>query len=242
MSPTDPRHGRPGRAGYDQHRLDHEQPCQPCRDAAARYERGRQLDLLNGHTRMTDATGTRRRMQALVALGHTFGRLGPALGMTQAGASHIANSTRNTVRTATADRVTTLYEQWSMTLPPQTTSTDRKNAAYARTVARRNHWAVPLAWEGLDMNDPNTEPYATTNTRPDPNDVDTVLVERVLGGDLSVAPDATTAERRLIVAAWTNHTGRPLRALEREAGWKPERYKTPAHPSTALTSKEHTAA
>lgn len=242
MSPDDPRHGQPGRAGYDAHRADGETACGPCTDAAARYERARQLDLLNGTPRRVPAIGPRRRIRALVALGHTFAEVSRSVGVHRENLRRFAYSDASQMTSRLAGQILAAYDELSMRLPDDTTSHARRRVREARALGKQQRWAVPLAWEGVDMDDPKAKPYSTYEHRgPGHDDVDPVLVERVLGGDLSIARDATTAERRLIVADWTNRTGRPLADLEREARWKPERYKT--RPSTTTThTKENTAA
>lgn len=234
MSPTDPRHGT--YAGGRIHRADDEPVCTPCRRAEARYEQERLLDALAGRPRRLHAIGTQRRLQALVALGHTFTRIAEALDMSPSGAHRLATRPRSYVRATTAAKVDALYEAWSMSLPPSNTSTERKAAAYARGIAQKHSWPPPLAWEGIDIDDPNAVP--------DPggvdDDIDPVVVQRILAGDPTPAHAATPAERHLVVTAWET-TGRPLRALIDLTGWKPERYRTPSSTHTTNT-EENTAA
>lgn len=231
MSPTDPRHGT--YAGGRLHREVDEDTCDACKYAEARYERARQLDILNGRPRSIDATGTQRRLQALAALGHTWGRIGEALGMTASGAHHLATKAKAYVRATTAAKVEALFDAWSMTLPPEISTTERKNASYARTVARKRHWSPPLAWEGVDVDDPTATPDLGGTTD---DDIDPVVIERILAGDPTPAHTATPTERHLVVTAWSDRTGRPINDLARITGWKPERY------LTSPTQKEHTAA
>jgi hypothetical protein len=239
VSPDDPRHGT--YAGYHQHvRREHETACQPCLDAAARYERGRQLDLLNGTPRRVPSTGPRRKAQALIALGHTFVDVAAAANVhTQTMHRFTHGTTPNTTIRLTK-AINAAYDALSMKLPDEHDGHKARRAREARELAARLRWPVPLAWEGVDINDPRARPYSSHQRGPRHDDVDPVLVERVLSGDMTVARAATTAERRLIVAAWTNRTGRPLADLERGAGWKPERYKN--RPTTTPTTKENTAA
>lgn len=167
-------------------------PCDPCRRAEARYEQARVLDQLSGRPRMVPGTGTRRRVQALFALGHSFARIAEGLDMTGSAAWTFAH--RDTwVRATTAAKVATLYEAWSMTLPPATTGKDRKAAAYARTVATKHGWLPPLAWDDIDHD------AAAASGGQEDLEVDWVTVERILAGDLV---PATTAERRQVVARW----------------------------------------
>jgi hypothetical protein len=184
MLPDDPRHST--YAGGRVHRGDNEEVCEPCRRAEARYEQARLLDRLNGHPRTLPSLGTMRRIQALVALGHSFTRIAEALGDVTPGAAW-----------ALAHRM----------------GPDARAARYARTIATKHGWPPPLAWDDID-NDP--APAATVEHL----DVDPVVVERILAGD---AVNATTAERRAVVARWPE-TGRSYADLARLTGWKVERY------------------
>jgi hypothetical protein len=212
MLPDDPRHST--YAGGRVHRGDNEEVCEPCRRAEARYEQARLLDRLNGHPRTLPSLGTMRRIQALVALGHSFTRIAEALGDVTPGAAWaLAHRMGPDARATTAAKVASLYEAWSMQLPPAATTNQRKAARYARTIATKHGWPPPLAWDDID-NDP--APAATVEHL----DVDPVVVERILAGD---AVNATTAERRAVVARWPE-TGRSYADLARLTGWKVERY------------------
>lgn len=211
MTPDDPRHGT--YAGGRVHRTHHQNLCEPCRRAEARYEQARQLDLLNGRPRTIPALGTQRRLRALVALGHTFARIGEGLGITAAAAHAAAKRDRIYVRATTAAKVDALFEAWSMTLPPTTTSIDRKNAAYARTVARRNGWAPPLAWDNIDTDE---VPHAVIEHE----DLDQVVVERLLAGERI---PSTPAEKHEAMRRWLA-AGRSERSLCLVHGWKESRY------------------
>lgn len=220
MTPDDPRHGT--YAGGRQHRAAGQDVCDPCRRAEARYEQARQLDILAGRPRVVPTIGTRRRLQALVALGHDFARLGEALGMSRAGAHAHATRPKDHVRATTAAKVASLYEAWSMTLPPSTTTAEKKAVSYARTVARRHGWVPPLAWDDIDT---DADPVAT---RPDGLH-DEAVVERILAGQQLPASSITKADRLEVVARW-HTTGRPLADLER-LGWKPDRYRPATDPA-----------
>lgn len=217
MNHDDPRHGTP--AGGRVHREHGEKPCRPCAEAEARYERGRQLDLLLGRPRAISSLGTRRRVQALVAIGHTFSRIGDALDLSQSAANALAHRDGAYMRTSTAARVARLYDAWSMTLPPETTPLERRNAAYARTIARKHGWAPPLAWDDIDN---DLYPHLPDDTDPpiSRHDVDEVVVYRFLAGEHL---PTTLGERRAIAEAWVA-AGRSLNELARRTGWKVDRY------------------
>lgn len=145
MSPTDPRHGTV--AGYV---AGCRNRC--CRDAINHYEKRRKYDVDTGRARMIDATGTRRRIQALVALGWTHGQIGERCGGVCAEAVH-AWRVHDKVWRVTADKVATAYEAMCMTVPPETNKSERARVARSKGMARRHGFVPPLAWDDID-NDP----------------------------------------------------------------------------------------
>ena len=104
-----------------------------------------------------DPAGTRRRLQALSALGWDDATIGADMGITSHQVSALRRTTA-TVRQDTAARVRAVYDARSMVLPP-----DTWQAARNRTVAARRGWAPPLAWDdGLGphgIDNPAARPY-----------------------------------------------------------------------------------
>lgn len=92
-----------------------------------------------------DATGTRRRIQALVAMGWPQSVLAKELGTTQTGVS--AWVRRDKVTSETAIAVAELFRRWGMTPGPSQLSRDR---------ARANGWVTGAAWDDID--DPDEKP------------------------------------------------------------------------------------
>lgn len=220
----DPQHGR--HVTYYHHLTAGTEPCRPCRDAAARYERGRQLDILNGNDRMVPKTGAVRRLRALQAIGWPRRDLSRRAGYTSDALTGILNGRRTTIRRITHDIVNDLYDELSMTPGP---------SQRTRAIALDAGWAPPLAWEGLDIDDPATIPDLGNHDDVD-TDIDQVVIERILAGDPTPARTATPTERHLVVTAWPNRTGRTYKDLARLTGWEPSRYRT------APTTEENTAA
>lgn len=105
----------------------------------------------------TDGTGATRRLRALIACGFTGGYLADRLGIQQANFSKLLRSTGK-VEASTARTVIGLYDElWDA--DPLSFGISRQGAEYARTVARKNGWPVPMAW-GEEIDDPAFTPGA----------------------------------------------------------------------------------
>lgn len=156
MSPDDPRHGEP--RGYIAGCRD---LC--CQRAKGRYEKRRIYDAHNGRPRLLNPVGTQRRIQSLVALGWTYGSIGERVGLSAGGIHKMLDARYPSVTRAVAERVAAAYEDMSMTLPPSGTPLQRRNASYARTVARKRGWVVPLAWDDID--NPDEHPHVSHEGR-----------------------------------------------------------------------------
>jgi hypothetical protein len=105
------------------------------------------------------ATGTRRRLQALMATGWAPELLAAHLGRRPN--SLCRSMTGRSVTARTAHEVVSLYEQLWNTSPPQTTSEQRGAADAAKAHAAAKGWLPPLAWDDIDT-DP-TPPAPTTS-------------------------------------------------------------------------------
>lgn len=87
-----------------------------------------------------DATGTRRRLQALAAIGWSASEQARRMGIPINNMSRLYKAALVTV--ATADLVHALYDELSMTPAPQSWVTDR-----VRRWAAAQGWLPPLAWD-----------------------------------------------------------------------------------------------
>ena len=105
----------------------------------------------------TEATGTMRRLRALVAIGYPYTEIAAAVGMHERPIGAIARGDYDKVRVATAEAVLALYARLSMV--PGTSS-------LARTIAGRNGWVPPLAWDEDVIDDPNAEPELAVDGAP----------------------------------------------------------------------------
>ncbi len=109
-------------------------------------------------TAAVEAAGTRRRLQALVAVGWSGRVLATLLPMEPAHLNRILRG-RPTVAAATARRVRQLYDKLWDQPPPQATRGQRISAARARAHAARQNWPPPLAWDDDTIGDPAARPH-----------------------------------------------------------------------------------
>jgi hypothetical protein len=146
-----------------------------------------------------DATGTRRRTQALAAIGWSITQQAARLGRSQG--NHQFVLTNRQVTVATARIVRELYDQLSLTLP-----TPSCHVTKTRNWAARQGWAPPLAWDDDTIDDPAAQPDLGD---PDATVVDDVLIDLVLAGKRA---DLTETERVDVVRAGRRR-GMPLSVI-----------------------------
>lgn len=210
MSPDDPRHGTP--QGRPAHRRAGEPACDACRDANALYQRRyRKTRALYGN-KSVDATGTRRRVEALCRLGWSTTQIAERIDMIQ---NQLWMTTQqDTVYVTTAARVAEAYEVLSMTVPPTTTTSERISVSRTRAHAIRAGFAPPLAWDNID--DPSERP----NLGGIDDEIDPVVVDRLLHLErIKSTPD----EKREAMRRWLAQ-GRSESSLCLAHGWQASRY------------------
>lgn len=103
-----------------------------------------------------DATGTRRRIHALGALGWTQQLIADAAGMSRDAIVDISSGTARIVVGNTAAVIAEVYRTHAHRQPTH----DEAPAAYiTRAYAKRHGWLPPLAWDDdADLDDPATGP------------------------------------------------------------------------------------
>lgn len=103
-----------------------------------------------------DATGTRRRLQALVAVGWPQRALAPRLGISREQVNEQIHRLAE-VEVATVRAVIALYDQlWDV--DPVQCGIAPRWAEHARRLAKRNGWAPPAAWDDATIDSPAAEP------------------------------------------------------------------------------------
>jgi hypothetical protein len=104
-------------------------------------------------TVLVDPTGTRRRLQALVAAGWPQRRLARRLGWAWNQYRAVAYHQKH-ISAATARIVIALYDELWDQPPAQATPTARTAVRKARQLAELRHWPPPQAWDDDTIDDP----------------------------------------------------------------------------------------
>lgn len=104
-----------------------------------------------------DATGTHRRLQALVAIGYSISSLGRHLGIDVTNMNGVMGG-RGEVTAETARKVRALYDElWNQPNNPDEWR-DKIAASRARNLAKARGWAPPMAWDDETVDDPTAQP------------------------------------------------------------------------------------
>lgn len=134
--------------GYRDHLEARTPTCADCRRAhAANRASYRRRRYLHRGGFLVPAAGTRRRLQALAAIGWSSREVARRLGVTPQTLRRLYGQT--SVLTSTRDRVAALYDELSMTPGSNRTTV---------TWAVRRGWAPPLAWDDDRIDDPAAKP------------------------------------------------------------------------------------
>jgi hypothetical protein len=193
--------GKPGRDGNPSVRR-----VRP--ETAQRVLRIRVDQANRGPRSLVAATGTRRRLQALIAVGWPHDELAARLGRGSAGLRRSMLS--DSVTAQTAQDVSDLYEQLWNRRPPQ--STDQRAADTARASAADRGWLPPLAWDDIDT---DTDPRNHAERVETDGDLDEIAIERALAGDGVHLELLTPAEQDEVVRRLTER-GKSIRDIAQQ--------------------------
>jgi transcriptional regulator with XRE-family HTH domain len=105
-----------------------------------------------------DASGARRRLQALIAVGHPPASLAHHLGAKPRWVSRIVRGTTATVTPRMHAAICDLYDQIWDKRPPEHTAAQRQAAAAARALAAGSGWPTPMGLDDDLMDDPAYRP------------------------------------------------------------------------------------
>lgn len=137
---------------------------------------------------LVDATGTRRRLQALMVLGYTIPDVARRVGVGESSLQQTVDGRWARIKSVTATKVARVYRQWSVVRAPES-----RFAEQARNEAMAHGWHGPMAWEDIDdpecLPDPG-EPVAPMSVHP--SDVAELagqgLDDHAIGRRLGVSP------------------------------------------------------
>jgi hypothetical protein len=152
------------------HRLEHEQVRVSARRRAERQSRRRiravaaqrllavSPAMVEQGAARRDASGVRRRLQALIALGHPAASLARRLRVEPRWVSRIVGGITATVTPRMHTAVCDLYDQLWDTWPSERTLSERKAAAAARALAASKDWPTPMGLDDDRIDDPAYRP------------------------------------------------------------------------------------
>ena len=130
------------------------------REAAAKILAVRPLALAAPGAGELDATGTRRRIRALIACGWPQGWLAAELGIKPPNISAMLRGARGQARgrASTAAAVRDLYDRLWNTEPPQSTPRQRAAVRQALRIAAERGWPRPGGWDDDEIDNPAAAP------------------------------------------------------------------------------------
>ncbi|MDY0829085.1 hypothetical protein SK224_08080 [Microbacterium sp. BG28] len=146
-----------------------------------------------GAGRRVDATGARRRMQALMAIGYGSTELAVMLDMPKNAGPRIMRAELVVEETRVA--VVALYERLAMKPPEDTWQTRR-----IRGFAAKHGYAPPLAWDEETIDDPSAKPAAWKRGQRESGFLTRLDESVVLAAIDGQQPELSPPERRRVIA------------------------------------------
>jgi hypothetical protein len=104
------------------------------------------------------AGGIMWRLRALVAMGHTCGRMAAATGIPPATVRRVVRGDALTVNPTQRRAVTALFDAWWDKTPPRRTRREQLAAASARRRAALNDWPCPAGLDEDELDQPGYRP------------------------------------------------------------------------------------
>ncbi len=140
-----------------------------------------------------DATGTRRRLQALIARGWSANELAKRLGITRGNMGTLLHH-KPRLFASRARQVAELYDALWDQQPPRETPQQKTAYKRALTQARTHGWVPPLAWDDID-HDP-APPVVGDDAEDTLEQLDEIAIELAIAGK---RPALTPAERQEVM-------------------------------------------
>lgn len=121
--------------------------CDSCKDHHNKYRKWLETRNMSQGSQLIDATGTKRRIRALQALGWPMSRIAVAAGETRTLVANVANHNGKMVTRPRAARIEKAYRELSGRVGP---------SVRARSKAKARGYVPPLSWDNID--DPAEQP------------------------------------------------------------------------------------
>lgn len=141
-----------------------------------------------------DATASRRRLEALCAIGWSASRVAPHLGISGARIWGLMRQQR--ISRHNADKISAVYDKLWAAPPPARSRFERQSIARTIKHATARGYAPPLAWDEETLPDPNAQPAPTTQTGYERIEIDELAVELMVDGDRRITAQAHSIEKR----------------------------------------------
>jgi hypothetical protein len=108
-------------------------------------------------------SGARLRIRALLAMGHSTGRIARALGGSTSArcVQRIARGDTTEIPPGLRARIGRLYDAWWDLVPPERTAAERHAAAAARRWARWRRWCTGMGLDDDELDQPGYQPYSS---------------------------------------------------------------------------------
>ena len=152
-----------------------------------------------------DATGTSRRLQALLAIGWTHTAL--AAELCRSTTSLKRSMTSETVTARTVRQVSDLYDRLWDKQPQHANDEELTAINAARALAASHGWPPPMAWDHIDTDpSPRADPPELTD------ELDEIAIERAVAGDGIRLEHLTIAEQNEVVRRLTDR-GKSIRDI-----------------------------
>jgi transcriptional regulator with XRE-family HTH domain len=137
------------------------------------------------------AVGSRRRVQALVAIGYTYEEIAAGSGVGKGAIYKIANGVNEKLAPETADKVAAGFD--ALSTVPGTSQRSIK-------LAREQNWYPAGMWDDID------DENEVVDCPVDPDDVDEILVELFIKGEKTLyqlnAAEKNDAEQQMLAKGW----------------------------------------
>ncbi|MEV8610193.1 hypothetical protein AB0383_20090 [Amycolatopsis sp. NPDC051373] len=127
-----------------------------------------------------DATGSRRRVQALASRGWSLPQIAARLGVDPT-SLRVHQPNRRFIQKRNADAIKAVYDELWDQDPPTGTTQELRVARYAKTWARKSGFMPPGAWDDDTIDDPDAQPDIGEKVRANANAREEIVWLRSFG-------------------------------------------------------------